>query len=285
MQQGACDLLSVVEKLADGIRLRHRRAIECALEEGANPNAIITLKRHERFSSEQAPVLYLAIHYNLPDTIQDLLRRGADAHRAVDGGLTPRAHAAWRLRWECLDAFDMEGLSTGDDDMVLSAIVSHWCEPLPAPEIEAMFFKRIDHLPQGFLPQPDLALRMLVSVLCGAQECVRAAEKLLGYQMMHALGARIRHSMQENPARFVPYLAHMSKTVSGAKNPCGVSDEMVEVLAQYDIDLMLPEHAHINPETWQWLARQQDRIDAVRCRKALDVCTEEATSQSRRGRL
>ena len=278
-------MLSVVEQLAEGIRLKHRRTIECALEQGASPNAVVNLKRHERFSSEQAPVLYLAIHYNLPDTIQDLLRMGADALRAVDGGLTPRAHAAWRFRWECLDAFDMDGVRTADDDMVLSAIVSHWCEPLPAPEIEAMFFKRIEHLPQGFLPQPELALRMLVSVLCGARQRTQAAQRLLQYQVMQSLGERIRQAMQENPARFVPYLSHLSKMATRQSHPSEISEEMVEILAQYDIDLMLPEQANVNVDTWHWLAHQQGRIEAIKCRKTLQVGTQEANEQGRRGRL
>lgn len=275
-------MLSVAENLANGIRRREHRTIQYAFEQGACPNAVITLHREERFGANQAPVIYLAIHYDMPDVVRDLLHRGADTQRTTETGLTPRAHAAWRFRWECLDAFDIDGVRMNDHEMVISAIISHWCEARPDPGLEAAFFKRIDRLPGGYLPPPDLGLRMLVGALCAGGSNADTIQRLLEHSVMHQLGQRVREAMQLHPTRFVPYLSQWGR--SGQKERSFLPDDVLDLLARHDIDLTLPENTSINDEARGWISTQQQRIDAARCQRQLQSATVPAGEQGKSGR-
>lgn len=278
-------MLSIAEQLAEGIRHRNMSHIECAFEKGASANAAVHFQRHERFGSDYAPIIYLAIHYDMPEVVQELLRRGADTQLSIEAGLTPRAHAAWRFRWQCLDAFDMEGVRLNDHDMVMSAIINHWCAPLPTLNLESTLFKRIEQLPGGFLLQPDVALRMLIGVLIRSSDPYGAARRLMTHPSMTGFPERIRRALLDAPSRFVLALSQWKELLERDNPIAHLSDETISLLAQYKVNLTFPEEASLNRSTVQWLQMQQDRIDAHICANALIDQTMQVQVHHSAGRL
>lgn len=278
-------MLSIAEQLADGIRHRNTPHIEYAFEKGVSANSAVHFQRHERFGSDYAPIIYLAIHYDLPDVVQELLRRGADAQLSIEAGLTPRAHAAWRFRWQCLDAFDMEGVRLNDHDMVMSAIINHWCDPFPMVNLEGTLFKRIDQLPYGFLLQPDVALRMLIGVLIRSSDPHQAARRLLAHSSMTGFPERIQRALLHAPSRFVLALSQWRQFLERGDSIVHLSDETISLLAEYNVNLVAPEDPSINRDTVRWLRAQQDRINACVCANKLHDQTPSVHPHHSAGRL
>lgn len=278
-----------VEKLTHGIRQRQARGVEQALREGASPDACVPLAPDEQFGATRAPVLYLAVHHDFPEAVRLLIEHGAQVDNTTPAGLTARVHAAWLFRWQCLDAFDTIQTAAHDDDMVLSAIVNHWAQPLAGQGLEQVFFHRMDRASQSFELTPDLAMSFLVGVLFGWEGYrVAQLQRLVAHSLFQATSAVLPSALHSCPDRFVPHYAKMHQQAQRFLGEQALPDPALEMLAQLGIPLALPGASAMDPKASAWLWQQQARVDALACKKALEGATVPAGKEDeapRRGRL
>lgn len=273
-----------MDQLATSIRTKDCRGVQRALELGASPNACISLdQQKEQLIGAQVPVVFLAIHYDLPPAIGLLARHGADVHRAMATGLTPRTHAAWCFRWKCLEAFDALDLPFQDDPMVLSTIATQWAAPSAPLEMEEIFFERLSRASATFTLTPDLGMMLLASVMCGPTGYrVGATRRLLENFYFKHLGETLVRAMAVNGEQFVPALTRLHSLASTFVQGHDLPEPLIQLLAEQGIPLCPPPTAEINEPARQWLSEQQKRINSCLDRKALDEGTGEA--QGSRGR-
>lgn len=269
---------SIVEQLAQGIRIRDRNSVERALDLGASPNAWVLLKRHESFGADQAPIIFLAIHYDLPDVVVDFIQRGVDIHRGAAPGLTPRAHAAWNLRWLCLDAFDATP-DRNDEDLVLATIANRMDTAIGHEGLEQQLFKRLDNTRPGFKVPPETAFRILTCLLSDNRE--DAARRLLLHRTMIDFGQRIQETILAHPDWFIIPAGQWFKK----SGHLSCVQHQVRILAEFGINFELPRNVQINPEARVWIEDVQHRVASQLCAKALSGQTPASQGENRRGRL
>lgn len=273
------------EQLASGIRLRDQRSIEIVLREGANPNMQVNLLGDERFGASQAPVIYLAIHYDLPEMVKLLAHMGAHVHLAYGSGLTPRAHAAWMFRWQCVDAFDQEGRMMMDDETILTVIATHWSNPNAGMGLEDVFFHRLDRVSPNFSINPEAAFGVVVGVLFGWEGYrVLPLKRLMDDEHFILAAKGMRAALEAMPSRFIPHYAKMHAMASRFLGGKDIPEEALEMLLDMDIPLCPPAHI-LNEGAYAWLARQQARANAITCRGYLEGGTVEAAGRNHGGRL
>lgn len=282
-------LPSPVEKLTSGIRQRQVRGVEQALREGASPDSCVPLSPEEQFGTPRAPVLYLAVHHDFPEAIRLLIGHGAKLQNDTSTGLTPRTHAAWKFRWACLDAFDESPAKAQDDDMVLSAIVAHWAQPLAGHGLEQVFFHRMDRTSMGFSLTPDLTMSFLVGVLFGWEGYrVSQMQRLVAHALFQSACPNLAPALRQNPDRFMPHYAKMHQQAQRFLGERELPEQALETMAALNIPLALPAMGAMDPKASAWLEQQQARVDALACRATLEENTAAAESQSdtrQRGRL
>lgn len=277
-------LLNLSEKLADSIRLRDQRGVENALRSGANPDVHVSLKGKESFGPDIAPVIYLAIYHDMPEVVKILVEMGAKVHLAHGSGLTPRAHAAWLFRWECVDAFDSSHRPLLDDESILTVIATHWSNPSCGVGLEDVFFHRLDRVARDFSVSPETAFGVAVGVLCGWEDFRISPLKRLLAEMHFNLAARqIKPAFEHAPNRFVPHYVKMHEMTSKFLGGRNLPDDVLEILLDLEIPLA-PAGKMVNERASAWLEAQQARANSIACRADL-AHTVEAAGEGRKGRL